>query len=74
MTLQHCFAEYRSADRPFLFDVGSELARAVGQGASKLADLRRTGFVVSLLTRAPDEAYLAQCFPTANAGPEKTNS
>jgi SSS family solute:Na+ symporter len=33
-----------------------------------------TLIVVSLLTRAPDEAHLAKCFPAQNHVPEKTNS
>lgn len=45
MTLQYCFAEYRSADWVFLYAVGSELARAVGQGVSKLTGLRNTGLL-----------------------------
>ena len=30
-----------------------------------------TMIIVSLLTRPPEEAHLAQCFPTATTGPEK---
>ncbi|HTZ20547.1 MAG TPA: sodium:solute symporter family protein [Opitutaceae bacterium] len=33
-----------------------------------------TMIVVSLLTRAPDEAHLAKCFPAQPSAPEKTNS
>jgi SSS family solute:Na+ symporter len=33
-----------------------------------------TLIVVSLLTRAPDEAHLVKCFPTQKLAPEKTNS
>jgi SSS family solute:Na+ symporter len=33
-----------------------------------------TMIVVSFLTRAPDEAHLAKCFPAQKPVPEKTNS
>jgi len=69
MTPQHRFAENRSTDRIFLFAAGSELARAVWQGASRL-----TRIVVSRLTRAPDEAHRAKCFAPAKTDPQKTNS
>jgi len=80
MTLQHRFAEHRFPGGACLLaftGCGTGLPPASVEKAGWKPALQRHGLAmiaVGLLTRAPDEAHLAKCFPAQNPTPKKTNS
>jgi hypothetical protein len=80
MTLQHSFAENRFPGGACLLSFagcGTGVPPASVEKAGWKPALQRHGItmiVVSLLTRAPDEAHLAKCFPAQKPAPEKTIS